>query len=90
MREVVPPMTLDNKAQESRSLKITNTALLLLAVILLIAGFPCFLFGVFLAVSQGPDGIGRDVALGFSFGGLVSVLCALGIKAYLRRRDGWF
>ena len=83
-------MTLDNKAQESRSLKITNTALLLLAVILLIVGFPFFLFGVFLAVSQGPDGLGADVAFGFSFGGLVSVLCALAIRAYLGRRDGWF
>jgi len=84
-------MTVDGKAaQENRSPQLPNAALLLLAVILLIAGFPCFLFGVFLAVSQGPDGIGRDVALGFSFGGLVSVLCALGIKGYLRRRDGWF
>ena len=84
-------MTVDGKpAQGSRSLQLPNPALLLLAVILLIAGFPCFLFGVFLAVSQGPDGIGGDVALGFSFGGLVSVLWALGIKVYLRRRDGWF
>ena len=84
-------MTVDGKAaQESRSLQLPNAALLLLAVILLIAGFPCFLFGVFLAVSQGPGGIGGGVALGFSFGGLVSVFCALGINAYLRRRDGWF
>ena len=91
MREVVPPMTLDGKAaQESRILKVTNAALLLLAVILLIVGFPFFLFGLFLAVSQGPDGIGGDVASGFSFGGLVSVSCALVIRAYLRRRDGWF
>ncbi len=91
MREVVPPMTLDGKAaHESRILKVTNAALLLLAVILLIVGFPFFLFGLFLAVSQGPDGIGGDVAFGFSFGGLVSVSCALVIKGYLRRRDGWF
>ena len=84
-------MTLDGKAaQESRSMKISHTALLLLAVILLIAGFPCLLFGLFLAVSQGPDGIGGNVAFGFSFGGLVSVLCALVIRAFLRRRDGWF
>ena len=91
LREVVPPMTLDGKAaQGSRILKIADAALLLLALILLIAGFPFFLFGLFLAVSQGPDGIGGDVAFGFSFGGLVSVLCALVIRAYLRRRDGWF
>ena len=92
MREVVPTMTLDGRVAQknSRVLKGTNALLLLLAVILLITGFPFFLFGAFLAISQGPDGIGRDVAFGFSFGGLVSVLCSLGIRAYLRRRDGWF
>ena len=85
-------MTLDGKAAQKSTwiLKGTNTFLLLLAMILLIAGFPFFLFGLFLAVSQGPDGIGGDVAFGFSFGGLVSVLCSLSIRAYLRRRDGWF
>ncbi len=83
-------MTLDGKAaQESGILKITNAALLLLAVILLIAGFPSFLFGLFLAFSQA-NGMEGNVALRFSFGGLASVLCALVIKAYLRRRDGWF
>ncbi len=76
--------------KSSRILKGTNTFFLLLAVVLLIAGFPCFLFGVFLAVSPGQNGIGGDVAFRFSFGGLVSVLCALVIRAYLRRRDGWF
>ena len=91
MREVIPPMTLDGEAaRESRILKITNAALLLLAAILLIVGFPFFLFGVFLAISQGPDGIGGNVAFGFSSGGFVSVLCALVIRAYLRRRAGWF
>ena len=85
-------MTLDGSAAQrsSRVEKGTNTFLLLLAVILLIAGFPSFLFGVFLAISQGPGGIGGDVAFGFSFGGLVSVLCSLGIRAYLQRRDCWF
>ena len=84
-------MTVDGKAaQDSGILKITNAALLLLAVILLIAGFPFLLFGLFLAVSQGPDGIGGDVAFGFSFSGFVSVLCALVIRVYLRRRDRWF
>ncbi len=84
-------MTLDGKAaQESRVLKLLTAGLLILALILLIAGFPSLLFGLFLAVSQGPDGIGGDVAFGFSGGGLVSVLCALAIRAYLRRRDGWF
>lgn len=83
-------MTVDGKAaQEGRILKITNAALLLLATILLITGFPCLLFGVFLAVSQG-GGIEGDVAFWFSFGGLVSVVCALALRAYLRRRDGWF
>ena len=62
MTEVVPPMTLDGKAaQESGILKITNAALLLLAVILLIAGFPSFLFGLFLAFSQA-NGMEGDVA----------------------------
>ena len=85
-------MTLDGRAAQktSRIVRGTNTFLLLLAVILLIAGFPCLLFGVFLAISQGPDGIGGNVAFGFTFGGLVSVSCALVIKGYLRRRDGWF
>ena len=68
----------------------TNTALLLLAVILLIVGFPLFLFGWFLAVSQGPDGLGGDVPFRFTAGGLVAVLFALEIKQYLRRRDAWF
>lgn len=78
-------------AQETgRILKGTNTFLLLLALILLIAGFPFFLFGVFLALGPGQNGIGMDVAFRFSVGGLASVLCALGIRAYLRRRDGWF
>ena len=90
LRELVPTMTVDGKAaQGSRILKITNTALLVLAVILLIVGFPSFLFGVFLAVSQA-NGLEGDVALRFSFGGLVSVLCALVIKRYLRSREGWF
>ena len=93
-------MTLDSiPAQKSkRVLKGTNAFLLLLTVILLIAGFPSFLFGVFLAISQRPGGnveyispsLGGDVAFGFSFVGLVSVLCSLGIRAYLRRRDGSF
>ena len=85
-------MILDESATQHsiRVEKGMNTFLLLLAVILLIAGFPCLLFGVFLAISQGPGGIGADVAFGFSVGGLVSVLCSLGIRAYLRRRDGWF
>ena len=92
LREAVPTTTLDGGAAQksSRILKGTNTFFLLLAVVLLIAGFPCFLFGVFLAVSPGQNGIGGDVAFRFSFGGLVSVLCALVIRAYLRRRDGWF
>ena len=84
-------MTLDNKAtQDSSILKVSSASFLLVAVILLIAGFPSFLFGVFLAVSPTQNGMGGDVAFRFGFGGLVSVLCALGIRAYLRRRDGWF
>ena len=93
-------MTVDSvRAQKSsRILNGTNALLLLLSVILLIAGFPSFLFGVFLAISQRPGGnveyispsLGGDVAFGFSFVGLVSVLCSLGIRAYLRRRDGSF
>ena len=100
LREVAPTMTLDSipAQKSSRILKGTNAFLLLLSVILLIAGFPSFLFGVFLAISQRPDGnveyispsLGGDVAFGFSLAGLVSVLCSLGIRAYLRRRDGSF
>lgn len=84
-------MTWDVKAaQESRSLTVPHAVLLLLVVILLITGFPFLLFGLFLAVSQGPDGIGGNVAFGFSSVGLLSVLCALVIRAFLRRRGGWF
>ena len=91
-------MTVDSipAQKSSRILKGMNTLLFLLAVMLLIAGFPSFLFGVFLAVSQRPGGnveyisptLGGDIAFGFSFAGLVAVLCSLGIRAYLRRRDG--
>ena len=89
-QEVVPPMTLDgHAAQNSRMLRITNAALLLVAVIFLIVGFPFFLFGLFLAVSDA-NGLDGDFALRFSIGGLMLVLCALLLKAYLRRRDGWF
>ena len=93
-------MTVDSvpAQKSSRILKGTNALLLLLSVILLIAGFPSFLFGVFLAISQRPGGnveyisptLGGDIAFGFSFAGLVAGLCALGIRAYLRRRDGGF
>lgn len=84
-------MTVNGKVvQERRVLKGTNAFLLLLALVLLIAGFPFFLFGVFLALGPGQNGIGMDVALRFTVGGLVSVLCALGIRAYLLRRDSWF
>ena len=93
-------MTVDSipAQKSSRILKGTNALLLLLSVILLIAGFPSFLFGVFLAISQRPGGnveyisptLGGDIAFGFSFAGLVAVLCSLGIRAYLRRRDGGF
>ena len=85
-------MTLDDPVpRESGTIRNgMNTGLLVFALTLLIAGFPSLLFGVFLAISQGPDGIGGDVAFGFSFGGLISVLCSFGIRAYLRKRDGWF
>ena len=84
-------MTLDGRVGQkgNRIVKATNAFLLLLAVILLVTGFPFFLFGVFLSVSQA-NGLGGDVAVRFSLGGFVSVLCALGIRAYLLRRDGWF
>ena len=77
LREVVPTMTLDGRAAQksSRILKGTNAFLLLLAVILLIAGFPFFLFGVFLAISQGPDGIGGTLPWGSASVGL-SRCCA--------------
>ena len=91
-------MTVDSvpAQKSSRILNGTNALLLLLSVILLIAGFPSFLFGVFLAISQRPGGkveyisqtLGGVIAFGFSFAGLVAVLCSLGIRAYLRRRDG--
>ncbi len=86
-------MTLDvgerHAAHEpSAALKGTNTLLLVVALILLIAGFPFLLFGTFITFIEQHDAIpgGRY----FAFGGLVAVLCALGIKEYLRRRDGWF
>jgi hypothetical protein len=84
-------MTADSStAREGKSPRETNGLLRVLAVFLLIAGFPSFLFGLFLAMSQGPDGIGSDVAFRFSVYGLFAVLCALGIKRFVRGRDGWF
>ena len=79
----------DAPAHEGRILRGTNAVLLLLSIILLIVGFPFFLFGVFLALSQGPDGMG-DLALGFGFGGCVAVMFSLGIRGYLRRQNRWF
>ena len=74
-------MTLDGKAaQESRSPKVLHGALLLLALILLVAGFPFFVFGLFLAVSQA-NGLEGDLVLRFCFGGGLSVGCAMGISA---------
>jgi len=75
--------------QQRTILKGTNTLLLGVALILLIAGFPFLVFGTFLALIEG----GEDAISGgryFAVGGLAAVLCALGIKEYLRRRDGWF
>ncbi len=65
-----------------------HTTLLLAALILLIVGFPFFLFGVFLSLSQGPGGMG-DVAVRFSSYGFLAVSCGLIIRSYLQRRRGW-
>ena len=83
-------MTLDSTgAPESNMIrKVTYTFLRILALTLLIAGFPSALFGLFLTISE-QDGMDGEVAFWFSFGGFLSVLCALGVRAYLRRRDGW-
>lgn len=66
----------------------THALLLVLALILLVAGFPFFVFGSFLAA------IGEQAAIDggryFAVGGLVAMACAWGLKGYLRRRDGWF
>ena len=81
----------DSQAQhESAPLHGIPALLLLLALILLIGGFPLGLFGLFLAITQGADGMGGDVAFRFSIGGGVAIVCALGIREYLRRRDAWF
>ena len=71
-----------------RYLTMANALLLVLTLILLIAGFPILLFGTFLVLIEQPDAVPGGGY--FAFGGLVSVLCALGIREYLRRRDGWF
>ena len=76
-------------ARQDRALRGLHAPLLVLALILLIAGFPFFLFGLFLATSP-QNGLAGDVALGLSVGGLVAVLCAVGIREHLQRRDGWF
>jgi len=83
-------MTLDGTGPPESSMirKVTDTFLLILALTLLIAGFPSALFGLFLTVSE-QNGMEGDVAFWFSVGGFLSVLCALGVRAYLRRRDGW-
>ena len=83
-------MTLDGTGALESSMiqKVTDAFLLILALTLLIAGFPSALFGLFLTISE-QDGMDGNVAFWFSFGGFLSVLCALGVRAYLRRRDGW-
>ena len=78
------------RARAGKTPRETKGLLRALALFLLIAGFPSLLFGLFLAVSQGPDGIGPDVAFRFSVYGLLAVLCALTIKRFVRGRDGWF
>ena len=75
-------------SHQSTVLKGTNAVLLVLTLILLIAGFPFLLFGSFLAFIAAQDVIPGGSY--FAFGGLVAVLCALGVREYLRRRDGWF
>jgi hypothetical protein len=75
--------------QQSTILRGTNAFLLRVALVLLIVGFPFLLFGSFLLLIEG----GEDAISGgryFAFGGLVGVLCALGIREHLRRREGWF
>ena len=75
-------------SHQSTVLKGTNAVLLVLTLILLIAGFPFLLFGSFLAFIEAQDVIPGGSY--FAFGGLVAVLCALGVREHLRRRDGWF
>lgn len=67
---------------------MANALLLVLTLILLIAGFPFLLFGTFVAFIEQPEAVPGGSY--FAFGGLVAVLCALGFRAYLRRRGGWF
>jgi len=74
--------------QSNRVRTAMDTFLLVLALTLLIAGFPSALFGVFLTISE-QDGIEGGAAFWFSFGGLLSVLFAFGVRAFLRKRDGW-
>lgn len=74
--------------RQSVAAKGLNGFLLVLALILLIAGFPFLLFGTFLTLIEQHEAIPGGSH--FVFGGLVAVVCALGVKEYLRRRDGWF
>ena len=78
----------DRHDQKSTVRTGSKTLLLVLALILLIAGFPFLLFGSFITLIEEQEAIPGGSY--FAFGGLVAVLCALGIKGYLRRRGGWF
>jgi hypothetical protein len=70
---------------ERTALKSANALLLVLALILLIAGFPFLLFGAFLALIETQDVIPGGGY--FAVGGLAALLCGLGIKQHLKRRD---
>ena len=69
-------------------LKTANTLLLVLVVILLVAGFPFLLFGSFITLIEQQTAIPGGSY--FAVGGLVAVVCALGIRRYLQKRQAWF
>lgn len=65
-----------------------KAVLLVVALVLLVAGFPFLVFGSFLAAIDAEGAI--DGGGYFAVGGLIAILGAVGIRAYLRRLGEWF
>ncbi len=67
---------------------VASVLLLVLALILLVVGFPFFVFGAFLIAMDAGGAI--DGGSYFAVGGLAAMVFALAIRGHLQREHAWF